>query len=87
MRYGHNKFDVTGTLTTHLLLCHLYTATVADDALIADALVLATGALIVLCRTEDALTEQTVTLRLVGTVVDGLGFGNLSEAALEDFFG
>ena len=87
MGHGHNELDVSGTLTTHLLLCHLHTTTVADDALIADALVLATGTLIVLGRTEDALTEQTVTLRLIGTVVDGLGFGNLSEAALEDFFG
>ena len=84
---GHNELDVTGTLTTNLLLSHLYTASVADDTLITDALVLSAGTLIVLGRTEDALAEQTVALRLICTVVDGLGFGNLSETALEDLFG
>ena len=84
MSYGNDQLDVAGTLTANLLLGNFDAATVADDALITDALVLAAGALIVLRRTEDTLAEQTVALRLVGTVVDGLGFGNLAEAALED---
>ena len=78
---------MSGTLTTNFLLCHLNTTTVTNDTLITDTLVLTAGTLIVLGRTEDALTEQTVTLRLIGTVVDGFRFGNLTEATLEDIFG
>lgn len=85
MSHGHYKLDVAATLTTYLLLGHLYTTAVADDALVTDALVLAAGTLIVLRRTEDALAEQTVALGFVGTVVNGLRLGNLTETALEDF--
>ena len=70
---------MSAALTAYLLLCNLYTTAVADDTLIADTLVLATGTLEVLGRTEDALAEETVTLWLVGTVVDGLRLGNLTE--------
>jgi hypothetical protein len=49
-------------------------AALADDALEADALVLAAGALPVAGRAEDLLAEQTVLLGLEGAVVDGLGF-------------
>ena len=78
---------MSGALTTNLLLRYLNTTTIADDTLITDTLILTAGTLIVLRRTEDALTEQTVTLRLIGTVVDGFRFGNLTEATLEDIFG
>ena len=60
-------------------LIGLHTTAVADDALVTDALVLAAGTLVVLRRTEDALAEQTVTLRLVGTIVDGLRLCNLTK--------
>ena len=82
MSNGHNKLDVTRTLTTYLLLGYLYTTTVADDTLITDALVLTAGTLIILGRTEDALAELTIALRLICTIVDGLRLGNLTEAAL-----
>ena len=78
MNYGDYQRDVTHTLTTNLLLGDLYTATVADDTLIANTLVLTAVALVILNRTEDALAEQTITLGLVGTVVDGFGLENLA---------
>ena len=53
----HLQLDVPHALTTHLLLRHLYLAAVADDTAIADPLILTTVALVVLDRTEDALTE------------------------------
>ena len=87
MGNGHHQFDVTTALTTHLLLCHLYAASVADDALVAYALVLAAGELVVAGRTKDALAEQTVALRLVGAVVDGLRLGNLAVRIFQDIFG
>ena len=78
MCHRHNELDVSGTLTTHFLLCHLYAATVADDAFITYALILAAGTLEIFRRTEDALAEETVALWLVGAIVDGLRLGNLT---------
>ena len=43
MSYGNNELDMTGTLTANLLLSNLNTTTVADDTLVADALVLTAG--------------------------------------------
>ena len=85
MGHGHHQLDVSATLTTHLLLSHFHTTTVADDSFVTDALVFAAGTLIVLGRTKDALAEQTVALGLVGTIVDGLRLCNLTETVLQDF--
>ena len=85
--HGHNELDVTGTLAAHLLLRDLYAASVADDALVANALVLAAVALVVLGRTEDALAEEAVALGLVGAVVDGFGFQHLTVRIGLDFLG
>ena len=71
MCHWHHQLDMSRTLAAYLLLRHLNTAPVADDALIAYALVLTAGTLVVLGWTEDVLAEQTITLWLVGTVVDG----------------
>ena len=76
--HGHDELDVPHTLATHLLLGNFHTTAVADDAFVADALVLTAMALVVLDRTEDLLAEETVALRLVGTVVDGLGLEDLA---------
>lgn len=78
---------MTCTLTTNLLLCYLYTTAVTYNTFIADTLVFATGALVVLGRTEDALAEQTVALGLVRTVVDGLRLGHLATGVLKDLLG
>ena len=84
---GHNELDMSGTLTANLLLRHLYTTTVADDTLVADALVLTAMALVVLRRTKDALAEKTIALGLVGTIVDGFGFQNFTIGIALDFLG
>ena len=57
---------------------HLHTATVTDDPLVLDTLVLAACALPVPFGPEDAFAEQTVFFRTVGPVVDGLRFPNLA---------
>ena len=72
MRYRNGKGYVSHPLSTNLLLCYLYTATVADDPFVADSLVLSAMALIILRRAEDSLAEKSVSLRFVGTVVDSL---------------
>ena len=82
----HNELDMSGALTAHFLLCNLYTAAVADNAFISDALIFTAGTLIVLCRTKDALAEKSVALRFICTIVYGLRFGNLAKRTFEDFF-
>ena len=82
--YGHLELDVPHALTAYLLLRDLDTAAVTDDATIADALVLTAVALEVPDGTEDTLTEEAVTLGLVGTVVDGLRLEHLTAGVLQD---
>ena len=86
MRYRDNKLYVSATLTAYLLLSDFDTAPVADNALIAYALILSARALIVACRTENALAEQSVTLRLVSPVINCLWFGDLTIRVLENLF-
>src|SRR5205814_3656195 len=71
-------------LAAHLLPRHLDAAALADDPLVADALVLAAVALPVLGRTEDALAEEAVALRLQRPVVDRLGLGYLARRPVSD---
>ena len=84
--HGSGKLDVTHALTAHLALGDLDAAAVADLALVAYLLVLAAVALPVLGRSENALAEQAVTLGLKGTVVDGLGLGDLAGRPGKDHF-
>src|SRR5207253_1611756 len=78
MRDRRSEVDVTHPLTADLLPRHLDAAALADDALVADALVLAAVALPVLGRTEDALAEEAVALGLERAVVDRLGLRYLA---------
>ena len=82
--HWYNKLDVTRTLTTNLLLSNLYTASVADNSLITDALVLSAGALIVLSRAKNALAEETITLRLICTIINGFRLSNLTIRIFQD---
>ena len=66
------KFNVPHSFTADFALRHFDTAAVADLALIADLLILAAVAFPVLRRSENALTEETVTLRFQCTVIDRL---------------
>ena len=78
VRDRHGQLDVAHALAPHLAQRHLDAAPVADHAAVADALVLAAMALPVLHRTEDALAEEAILLRLERPVVDGLGLGDLA---------
>ena len=87
MCHRHHKLNVTHALTTHFLLGYFHTATVAHNALVANALVLSAVALIVLYRTENALAEESVALGLIGAVVDGFGLQYLTRRHLQNFVG
>ena len=84
VRDRRGEVDVPHALAAHLLARHLDAAALADDPLVANALVLAAVALPVLRRTEDALAEQAVALGLQGAVVDGLRLGDLAHRPVTD---
>ncbi len=71
-------------LAPHLLARDFDPAALADDALVADALVLAAVALPVLGRAEDTLAEQAVALRLERAVVDRLRLGHFAGGPVAD---
>src|SRR5690606_19681965 len=78
------QLDVAHPLPAHRGTGDLDTAALADDALEADALVLAAVALPVPGGTEDLLAEETVLLGLQRPVVDGLGLLDLAVAPAAD---
>src|SRR6185369_4998692 len=78
------QLDVAHALTADLRAGDLDAALVADDALVADPLVLPAVALPVLRRTEDALVEKAILFRLERPVVDGLGLRHLTLRPLPD---
>ena len=84
VRDGRGQLDVAHPLTAHLGAGDLDAAALTDDALEADALVLAAVALPVPGGTEDLLAEEPVLLRLEGAVVDGLGLLDLAVRPLAD---
>ena len=84
VRDGRGEVDVPHALAAHLLPRHLDAAALADDALVADALVLPAVALPVAGRSEDALAEEPIPLRLQRAVVDRLGLRDLARRPVAD---
>ena len=72
VRDRHSQLDVAHALTTHARERHFDAATVADHALVLDALVFSAGAFPVTRRTENAFAKQAALFRLEGAVVDRL---------------
>ena len=72
MCYRSSQFDMSHTFTADTGFCDLNAAAIAYNALITDLLVFSAGTFPVLLGTEDTLAEQTVTFRLLGTVIDRL---------------
>src|SRR5690606_15234845 len=84
--YRDNQVNMSHTLTTYFFLGYLHTTTVTYNALITNTFVFTTVTFIVLYRTKNTLTEQTITLRFVGTIVDRLWLCNLTARPLQDRF-
>src|SRR5205814_8076925 len=72
VRHRRGELDVAHALAAHLRARHFDAALVADDAFVADALVLSAVALPVPRGTEDALVEEPVLFRTERAVVDRL---------------
>src|ERR1700742_2446660 len=86
VRDRRGQVAVPHPLTADLGAGHLDAAALADDSLVADALVLTAVALPVLGRTEDALAEEPVFLRLQRPVVDRLRLRDLAPTPGADLF-
>ena len=86
MNNRHYQRDVATTLATHFLLSNLHTAMITSDTFITDTLVFTTITFIVLGRTKNALTEQTITLRLVGAVVNSFWLQHFAVRILQNLF-
>ena len=72
MSYRRSQIDMTKSFTTNLGRDYLNTAFFANDATMLHALVLAAVAFVILGRTKYLCTEQAITFRLEGTVVNSL---------------
>src|SRR5438552_11149975 len=84
MRDRSGQLDVPHPVAAHLRAGDLHPASLADDALETDPLVLAAVALPVAGRSEDPLAEQAVLLRLQRPVVDGLRLLDLAVRPCPD---
>src|SRR5262249_54963084 len=82
-----SQLDMAHALAPDLGAGYLDATFVADDALIANALVLAAVAFEVLGRTEDALAEEAVLLGLQRPIVDGLRLGDFAVGPVPDLLG
>ena len=81
---GDGEFDMAHTFAADLFFGDFDAAAVADDALVADAFVLAAVALPVAGGAEDLFAEEAVAFGLIGAVVDGLGLSHLAIGAFLD---
>ena len=84
---GAAELDVAHAVAADLRARHLDAAALADDALEADALVLAAVALPVAGRSEDLLAEQAVLLGTQRAVVDRLGLLHFTVRPRADLVG
>ena len=84
---GHGQFDVAHALAADAGERHFHAATVADDAAVLDAFVLAAGTFPVLDGTENAFAEKAALFRLERAVVDGLGILDFALAPRPDGIG
>ena len=74
VRNRSRKLNMSHTLTTNAGFCNFYTTTVTYNTLVAYLLIFSTVAFPVLARPENSFTEQSISFRLLRTVVDRLWF-------------
>ena len=84
MRDRRAKFNMAHSFPPDDGACDFHAALVADDALIADAFVLAAVTFVILFRTEDFLVKEPMLLAPLGAVIDGLRLGYFAGRPRED---
>ena len=81
------QINVAHALPTHFGLRDFNATLLANHTAVLETLVLAAQAFVVFDRPEDLGAKQTITLRLEGTVVDGLGLLYFAKRPGADFLG
>ncbi len=84
MSYRHSQGYMSHPLPADFLLGNLYSTAIAHNTAIPNSLVLAAIAFVVLSRTKYLLAEKSVSLWLVGSIVDSLGFEDFSMGSIDD---
>ena len=79
MSSGAGQLDMAHALTTHLGQGDFNATLFTDYATMLQTLVLTAQAFVVLDRTKDSRTKQTITLRLERAVVNGLRLFNFAK--------
>src|SRR5690606_35443324 len=68
---------------SHFFLRNLNAATITNNALIPDSLILSAMTFVIFYRPKNTLTEQSVTFRFISTVVDGFWFDNFPARSFQ----
>ena len=87
VRNRHGQFNVPHAFAADAGQGDFNAATVADDAAVLDAFILAAGAFPVLDGAENALAKQAAFFRLEGAVIDGFGVFDFALGPGADGFG
>jgi hypothetical protein len=87
MRDRDCKVDMSHTFATDNAPRHLHSTLLTYHSGVAHSFILAAETLEVLRRSEDTFTEETIRLRTLRAVVNGLWLGDLSARPSEDVFG
>lgn len=74
MSYRNNQINMTHALPAYLLLGYLYSASVANNTLVADTLVLSAVAFVIPYRTENPFAEKAIALGFVCSIVNRFRF-------------
>src|SRR4051794_16127878 len=69
MNYGYHKFDMTHPFAANLLFCYFNTTPITYDPFITDPFIFSAGTFVILYRSENAFTEQTIPFGFICSVV------------------
>src|SRR5699024_377288 len=87
MGYRYYKVDMPHTVTSYFLFGYLYTTSVTNDSLIPDSFVLPASTFIIFYRSKNSLTSESISLRLMCTVIYSFRFKHLSTRFCQNRLG
>ncbi|CSB11965.1 Uncharacterised protein [Vibrio cholerae] len=79
MRNWRSQFDVAHTVTTNFSLGDFNATLLTNHTTVFQTLIFATKTFVVFYRAKNTRTEQTITLRLERTIVDGFRFFHFTK--------
>ena len=79
MHHRNRQRDMSHTLPADIFLGNFHTAAVADNPFVPYSAIFTAMAFPIFDRTKDFFAEKPVFFRLIGAIVDGLGFGDFAS--------